>query len=215
MCRETNEFSNFDNDKVEIRLKGSRTAIGDILTGNATRVLNDKMQVQRELDRIREDRNSFQNKLWKAEEEAEIAKKDQARLARLRAEMNETICEQEMQIGTLRAEVMELRKQTAVELTDDQISALATAREKLFQELLANITFPESKPKPRTLSELMSFFVFPIFQAGRETKDWSPGGVEIVGTNKVAMIKLVREMTGTGLKEAKDFVEGVGDGLLK
>ena len=32
--------------------------------------------------------------------------------------------------------------------------------------------------------------------------------LEDVGSNKIAVIKVVREMTGLGLKEAKDLVEG-------
>ncbi len=32
--------------------------------------------------------------------------------------------------------------------------------------------------------------------------------LEAVGSNKIAVIKVVREMTGLGLKEAKDLVEG-------
>lgn len=32
--------------------------------------------------------------------------------------------------------------------------------------------------------------------------------LESVGSNKIAVIKVVREMTGLGLKEAKDLVEG-------
>lgn len=43
--------------------------------------------------------------------------------------------------------------------------------------------------------------------------------LEEVGSNKIAVIKVVREMTGLGLKEAKDLVEGapkaVKEGLPK
>ena len=42
---------------------------------------------------------------------------------------------------------------------------------------------------------------------------------ESAGSNKIAVIKVVREMTGLGLKEAKDLVEGapkaVKEGLPK
>ena len=43
--------------------------------------------------------------------------------------------------------------------------------------------------------------------------------LESAGSNKIAVIKVVREMTGLGLKEAKDLVEGapkaVKEGLPK
>ena len=43
--------------------------------------------------------------------------------------------------------------------------------------------------------------------------------LEAAGSNKIAVIKVVREMTGLGLKEAKDLVEGapkaVKEGLPK
>lgn len=43
--------------------------------------------------------------------------------------------------------------------------------------------------------------------------------LEEAGSNKIAVIKVVREMTGLGLKEAKDLVEGapkaVKEGLTK
>ena len=44
-------------------------------------------------------------------------------------------------------------------------------------------------------------------------------GLEAAGSNKIATIKAVRELTGLGLKEAKDLVEGapkaVKEGLPK
>jgi hypothetical protein len=44
----------------------------------------------------------------------------------------------------------------------------------------------------------------PIFEAGAaDDGQWRRACV-----NKIAMIKQLRELTGAGLKEAKDFIEG-------
>ena len=55
--------------------------------------------------------------------------------------------------------------------------------------------------------------------AGAEEKTEFDVVLESAGSNKIAVIKVVREMTGLGLKEAKDLVEGapkaVKEGLPK
>jgi primosomal protein N' len=180
---------NDDNDKVELTLKGSATAISAILTGNVTRALEDKMDVQRELDRTREDRDTIQGKLWKAEDAAHAADRriiatqgESDRLLRLvrdgndtiRAyERNDTIRAHERTINDLHDKIRDLENKAAVELTEEQYAQLAAARENVFQNLMADVTFPDNKPKPQTLAELFSFFVFPIFEAGRAPAGWS------------------------------------------
>lgn len=219
-----------EQDKVEITLKGSAFAVGNILTGNVLtgnvlRAIEDKVAAEKDFAHAASARADMQSKLWDAQDAERnararetTARGENDRLTRLVRDRNEEIAEQGRQLASLRAELDGLRNKTAIDLTDDQTSALAAAREKLFQELLANVRFPESKPKPRTLGEMMSFFVFPIFQAGRAPAGWSPGqpmGTSSGVTNKIAMIKQTRELTGAGLKEAKDFIEGLGTGMLK
>lgn len=50
----------------------------------------------------------------------------------------------------------------------------------------------------------------PAAEAGAKAEEKSEFDVvlESAGSNKIAVIKVVREMTGLGLKEAKDLVEG-------
>ena len=46
---------------------------------------------------------------------------------------------------------------------------------------------------------------------GMLTQQYSQVTVSKIGNYKIEAIKLVREITGCGLKEAKDFVEDIGD----
>jgi len=59
----------------------------------------------------------------------------------------------------------------------------------------------------------------PAAAAAAEEKTEFDVVLESAGSNKIAVIKVVREMTGLGLKEAKDLVEGapkaVKEGLPK
>ena len=61
----------------------------------------------------------------------------------------------------------------------------------------------------------------PAAEAGAKAEEKTEFDVvlESAGSNKIAVIKVVREMTGLGLKEAKDLVEGapkaVKEGLPK
>ena len=61
----------------------------------------------------------------------------------------------------------------------------------------------------------------PAAEAGAKAEETTEFDVvlESAGSNKIAVIKVVREMTGLGLKEAKDLVEGapkaVKEGLPK
>ena len=59
----------------------------------------------------------------------------------------------------------------------------------------------------------------PAAGAAAEEKTEFDVVLESAGSNKIAVIKVVREMTGLGLKEAKDLVEGapkaVKEGLPK
>lgn len=61
----------------------------------------------------------------------------------------------------------------------------------------------------------------PAVEAGAKAEEKTEFDVvlESAGSNKIAVIKVVREMTGLGLKEAKDLVEGapkaVKEGLPK
>ncbi len=52
--------------------------------------------------------------------------------------------------------------------------------------------------------------VAPAAEAGAKAEEKTEFDVvlESAGSNKIAVIKVVREMTGLGLKEAKDLVEG-------
>lgn len=50
----------------------------------------------------------------------------------------------------------------------------------------------------------------PVADTGAAAEEKTSFNVELtaVGTNKIAVIKIVREATGKGLKEAKDMVDG-------
>jgi large subunit ribosomal protein L7/L12 len=56
-------------------------------------------------------------------------------------------------------------------------------------------------------------------EAGEEEKDAYDVVLEGFGDNKIAVIKVVRAITGLGLKEAKDLVEGapkpISEGIAK
>lgn len=206
-------MDDFSNDgKVEITLRGNASAIGDILTGNFARLLEDKSDVQRELERTREERDGMQGKFWKAEDAVAdakrsetYAKQDLERSNRLVREGNEFARAQEQTIADLRARVRELEDKTSVELTEEQHAKLAAEREAVFQSLVSRIQFPSLNP-PKTFAELVSHFFFPVFEnaAMRGPSDWGA----LTATHKIQLIKMVREFTGCGLKEAKEFVEG-------
>jgi large subunit ribosomal protein L7/L12 len=51
--------------------------------------------------------------------------------------------------------------------------------------------------------------------APEEEKDSFDVVLESFGANKIAVIKVVRELTGLGLKEAKDVVEGAPKAVLE
>ena len=105
----------------------------------------------------------------------------------------------------LRAKVAELEGKTSAELTEEQHAKLAAEREAVFQSIVARIQFPSLNP-PRTFTELFSHFFFPVFQnaAARREGEWGA----LTANHKITLIKMVREYTGVGLKEAKEFVEG-------
>jgi len=119
-------------------------------------------------------------------------------------------------ITDLRDEVATLRAKPVAELTDEQLAKLAEARETVFHNLMQSVQFPAHKPVPTTLRELMNFFIFPIFEGGG-AQGWPGVGVSAqpllreACCNRIAMIKKVRELTGVGLKEAKEFIEGVSE----
>jgi hypothetical protein len=195
---------------VKITLEGNAQAVSDILSGNTVSAIEQKLLAQQEAIEACSEVGEMQIKMWKAEEEAAAAKNKETR-ARLDLERsNRLVREHEQTIAALAAENERLRAEVttpatnAVGLTEEQYAQLGAERENVFQNLMAGVAFPDHKPKPTTLAELFSFFVFPIFEAGSESAgQWRRGCV-----NKIAMIKQLREQTGAGLKEAKNFIDG-------
>ncbi len=209
---------NGQNDKVEITLKGSASAIGELLTGKTIAAIESKFAAEADAERERQAREREESKHWKTQDELHDAKRQAAnnadevqRLTNLVRIRNETITGHERTINDLRAKVAELEGKHLVELTPDMQAKLAEERERAFQRIKDSIAFP--KQVPHTFVELMNLYVFPLFEAGRAPSGWSVGqpAFNAEGTacgNKIAMIKQVRELTGAGLKEAKEFIEG-------
>lgn len=197
---------------VEITIKGSAEAISDILTGKAITAIEGHLRAEKDLEAAQTDREVMQQKFWDASDNLsaakgnlEFAKREQERLERLVRERNETIQDQKRSLDLFLAEAIELRNKVSVNLTEEHLASLAAAREQEFQKLMLGVAFPANKPVPKTLAELMSFFVFPIFEQGKGAP--SEFGANACA-NKIQMIKAIREITGAGLKEAKDFIEG-------
>lgn len=203
---------------VKIIIEGSASEVGAILSGNLIAVTEEKLAAEKERDVAQIERGEMQTKFWDAQDELNnvrarerTALAENERLTRLVRARDEEIQELNGQVTFLRSEVAALRNKVDVDLTEEQLTKLAEERERVFQELLSGVNFPEGKPKPTSLRELMTFFVYPIFQSGSESNgtEW-----RTACANKIAMIKEIRHLTGAGLKGSKDFLEGV-DGRLQ
>jgi len=203
---------NATNDKVEITFKGSARAISDVLNGKLASALEDKAAALAKVDRLQDEYEIAQSKQWDRVQEAEeklrltksdldYAQNEQERLKRLVRERNDEIANQEKTIAELQAQA----QAQAQNLTEEQIIKLAEERERVFQSLVGRIVFPSLKPLS-TFNELFTHFFFPLFADREYGKALSEG-------RKITLIKMVRECTGCGLKEAKDFVEGTNSKL--
>ena len=79
---------------------------------------------------------------------------------------------------------------------------------KAFAEQLVNLTVKEVSELATILKE-----EYGIEPAAAEEKTSFDVVLKSAGANKLAIVKLVKELTGLGLKEAKDLVDGAPSNL--
>ena len=89
---------------------------------------------------------------------------------------------------------------------------------KAFAEQLVNLTVKEVNELAQILKE--EYNIEPAAAgAAAEEKSAFDVVLKAAGANKLAIVKLVKELTGLGLKEAKDLVDGapsnIKEGLAK
>ena len=88
---------------------------------------------------------------------------------------------------------------------------------KAFAEQLVNLTVKEVNELAQILKD--EYGIEPAAAAVTEEKTSFDVVLKAAGANKLAIVKLVKELTGLGLKEAKDLVDGapnnIKEGLAK
>ena len=87
---------------------------------------------------------------------------------------------------------------------------------KAFAEQLVNLTVKEVSELATILKE--EYGIEPAAAAAEEKTSFDVV-LKAAGANKLAIVKLVKELTGLGLKEAKDMVDGapsaIKEGIAK
>ena len=87
---------------------------------------------------------------------------------------------------------------------------------KAFAEQLVNLTVKEVNELAQILKD--EYGIEPAAAAAEEKTSFDVV-LKAAGANKLAIVKLVKELTGLGLKEAKDLVDGapnnIKEGLAK
>ena len=90
---------------------------------------------------------------------------------------------------------------------------------KAFAEQLVNLTVKEVNELAQILKDEYGIEPAAAAVAAAEEKTSFDVVLKAAGANKLAIVKLVKELTGLGLKEAKDLVDGapnnIKEGLAK
>ena len=81
---------------------------------------------------------------------------------------------------------------------------------KAFAEQLVNLTVKEVNELAQILKD--EYGIEPAAAAAEEKTSFDVV-LKAAGANKLAIVKLVKELTGLGLKEAKDLVDGAPSNL--